>query len=671
MATTINSTALDFDNIKSNLKTYFANQEQFKDYNFEASGLSNILDVLAYNTHINALIANFALNESYLPTAQLRSSAVSLAEGIGYVPNTDTSSQATVKISFTSDVSGRPLSVTLPAYTKFSSNVDDVTYTFQTVEPYTATDNGSGFYEFIKTDESTNISIFQGTLKTKTFLVGEYIDNPVYVIPDTTLDADTVTVKVYASASASTFVAYQNVVNATTINANSTVYILKESPNGHFELSFGDGSTFGLVPAAGSRIEVEYLSTKGEVANGATTFTPNNTFTSSDNIITSVPLTVTTVTNSTGGQAKESVESIRQNAPFQYATQNRMVTAEDYSSLILKNYSTLISDITSWGGQDALKPEFGAVYTSILFEDSVSTQTQTNTKNAILDLAAQLAIVSFNLRFVDPITTYIEIDTFFQFNPKLTDSSVNTVKNSVSTIISDYFTANTGKFKQAFRRSNVLTDIDESSTAILSSRANVRMQQRFTPSAPTLISVIEELANSSTVISTAQKEEVVRYVTNRDYNSAASYMIANNLTINTSSNIVDTLSKAKNDVNQQLLFPVAIATADDDTYIITSNEFTLDSQLCVIKNKLSSNTLQVVTAAGGLVIRDSVGSFNSLAGTVTIDYFTPSAIQGGDTQIKIAAVPANQSVIDPTRNERIVYDSSMSNVTVVTTEATN
>ena len=146
MATTIRSTALDFDNIKSNLKTYLANQEQFKDYNFEAAGLSNILDVLAYNTHINALIANFALNESYLPTAQLRSSAVSLAEGIGYIPDTDTASQAKIRLTFNSSVSGRETVVTLPAYTKFTANVDDIEYTFQTVENFLATDDGSGFY---------------------------------------------------------------------------------------------------------------------------------------------------------------------------------------------------------------------------------------------------------------------------------------------------------------------------------------------------------------------------------------------------------------------------------------------------------------------------------------------------------------------------------------------
>ena len=666
MATTIRSTALDFDNIKSNLKTYLGNQEQFKDYNFEAAGLSNILDVLAYNTHINGLIANFALNESYLPTAQLRSSMVSLAEGIGYVPDTDTASQAKVRVSFSSSTAGRPASVTLPAYTKFTSNVDDIQYTFQTVEAFTATDNGSGFYEFKTASDIAQIPIFEGTLRTKTFLVGEYEDNPIYVVPDGTMDVDTVIVNVYASATSSTFVAYQNIIKATSINAQSTVYVLKEAPNGYFELSFGDGSTFGIAPAAGNRIDVQYLSTKGEPANGAAVFTPNTTFTAG---AISEDLTVTTLTNSVGGDVKESIESIRQNAPFQYATQNRMVTAADYSSLILRNYSTLINDIVSWGGQDALYPEFGAVFTSILFESTVSLETQTATKNAILDLAAQLAIVSFNLRFVDPVTTFVETDTFFQFNENLTDQTLNAVTNSVSGIVAKYFTDNTGKFNQAFRRSNMLTDIDDTSAAVLSSRSTIRMQQRFTPSTPSLVSVIKGLANVT--LNNIQLNKILELTVSGAYTTAASYMISNSLSNNNYTSLVDKLSSANNNTSQSLLFPVPIAAADDDTHIISSNEFTFNSQNSVIRNKLSTTSLQIVSAAGGVVLQDNVGNFQPTTGIVTINYFNPTAIARGLSFIKLAALPANQSVIDPTRNERLVHDPDRSTTTPVLTSANN
>ena len=668
MATTIRSTALDFNNIKSNLKTFFENKEEFKDYNFEASGLNNILDVLAYNTHINSLIANFALNESYLPTAQLRSSMVSLAEGIGYIPDTDASSIGTVRLTFNSTAAGRASKVSLPAYTKFNATVDDISYVFQTIEPFEAIDNGSGFYEFKTSDGLNRIPISEGTLKTKTFLVGEYQDNPVYIIPDTTMNSESVTVKVFDSTTSTQSTTFQNITKATSLSANSTVYILKESPNGFFELSFGDGSTFGIAPSAGNRIEIQYLSTKGAAANGASVFTPQATFNSGT---ISATMNVTTFINSAGGKNKESIESMRQNAPFQYATQNRMVTAADYSAMILKNYGGLISDITSWGGQDNVLQEFGAVYVSILFEDSVSADTIASTKLGILDLAAQLAVVSFNLRFVDPVTTFVEVDTFFQFNPQLTDLTVNAVQSNVDTTIADYFSTNTGNFDQSFRRSNLLSLIDESSTAILSSRANVRMQQRFTPSVPNLLTTIKSLLTSPGTTSTTQLDKIVSFVTNKAYNDAATYMQNNNLSSNSTTYNINKLSQAVNRINQTLQFPTSIAVPDNDTYIITSTEFTFNSQLCLIKNLLNSNTLQIVTAAGGVVVTDNIGSYNANDGTVTIQFFNPTALSAGATELKLSAVPANQSVLAPVRNDRFVFDPTMSVTTPVTTDAAN
>ena len=674
MATTIRSTALDFNNIKNNLKTFLQNKEEFTDYDFEASGLSNILDVLAHNTHINGLIANFAINESYLPTAQLRSSMVSLSEGIGYVPDTATSSQAKIRVSTNLTGDTIPTTITMPAYTKFNSTVDDVSYSFQTIEAFTATKVGTGFYEFKASNGSNNIPVFEGTFKTKTFIVGAYEDNPVYVIPDSTLDADTVTVKVFNSVTSSDFSTYQNIVNATSISANSTVYILKESPNGYFELSFGDGTTFGVAPSAGNRIEVEYLSTKGSVANGASSFVPANTLsvTLTDETTTAATLATSTFVNSVGGDDKESIESIRKNAPFQYATQNRMVTAKDYASLILRNYSTLIRDIISWGGEDALQPEFGAVYVSIAFESDVSDETISSTKIAIQDLANQLSIVSFNLRFVNPITTFIEADVFFQFNSKLTDQSQSNTENTVRSTVANYFTNNTGNFNQAFRRSNMLALIDDVSTAVLSSRADIRMQQRIIPSAPAISTAIKALLDDPVNISASVLNSIVELVVKSAFLDAANYMINNKLVTNyTSTFIIDSLVKVKNRSNQQLLFPTSIAIPDDDQYVINSSLFVFNGVNSVIKNKLGSTTLQIIADGTNTVLLDNLGSYNASNGTITINFFTPSSIIGGAEFIKISAKPANQSAIAPTRNDLLVYDRDRSAVTAVLTDATN
>ena len=173
MATTITSTQLDFDLIKGKLRDFFKSQSEFSDYNFEASGLNNILDVLAYNTHFNGLLANFALNESFLTTAQLRSSLVSHAESLGYVPRSYSSSQAKLDISVTVTDTNRPSTIQLDRNTRFTASVDDVSYTFQTREDFIATDDGSGNYQFLTSTGEQDIPVFEGTEKTKTFFVGD------------------------------------------------------------------------------------------------------------------------------------------------------------------------------------------------------------------------------------------------------------------------------------------------------------------------------------------------------------------------------------------------------------------------------------------------------------------------------------------------------------------
>lgn len=664
MTTVIRSTALDFDNIKNNLKTYLAAQPQFTDYNFEASGLSNILDVLAYNTHINALIANFALNESYLTTAQLRSSVVSIAEGIGYVPDTDTAAQAKLNISFTTSQAGRDVDIYLPAFTQFTAEVDGTTYTFQTIERYRAVDDGTGFYEFLTEAGSNEIPVFEGTRRTKTFIVGEYEDNPVYVIPDTTIDSSTVVVNVYESVTATAFSTYQNIINASAITANSTVYILKEAPNGYFELSFGDGETFGRSPVAGNKIVVEYLSTRGELANNATSFEATAQLVAGG---VTTDLSVVTLSLSTGGRAKESIESIRKNAPFQYATQNRMVTAEDYSSLILKNYSSLIRDIKAWGGEDNPEPEYGAVYVSILFNNNVTSQTRSTTKLQIVDLADQLAILSFKIRFTDPEITYVEVDNFFEYNPRLTPLTLNTVQSNVREIIQNYFTGTVGGFEQAFRRSNLLTLIDESNQAILSSRADIRMQKRFVPATPSIVNTVNDLTNFS--LSTELLNQVIGLIVSKDYNTAASIIAKYSLSNYTV--IRNTISTVSGNVTFNVAYPVSIAVPDDDTLTVTSSAFVYNGVNCRIQNKLSSNILQIVALGDQRILVDNIGSYNPTAGTATITYFIPSSILGGVNYIKLSAVPANQSAIAPIRNNILEYDAGSSFARGVQVTATN
>lgn len=607
--TTIKSTALDFNAIKNNLKTFIKEKEEFKDYNFEASGLNNILDVLAYNTHYNGLVANFALNESYLSTAQLRSSVVSLAEGIGFTPKSKTAAQAVVNLTVnTGNLANRPATLSLPVGTKFSTTVDDVTFTFQTREVVTATDDGNGFYKFKTASGSEKIVLKEGTEKTKTFLVGSDPNNTTYIIPDKNLDISTAVVRVFQSATSTVFATYKNIIEATVINDDTTIYILREAPNEFYELSFGDGETLGTAPIAGNKVTIEYLAVAGPTANSARVFTANNKLTP----ITggsAFTVNVTSISDAVGGSEKEDINSIRKNAPFQYAAQNRMVTAADYSSLVLRNFSTLIKDIKAFGGEDAIQPQYGCVFMSIVFNDDVDASIQESTKRSILDLAEQLSVISFELKFIDPVKTFIEAAVFFQFNPKLTTLSVNTIQERVKTEITNYFNSSIGKFDQSFRRSNLLTLIDDVDVSVLSSRAEIKMQQRIVP----------------------------------------------NL----------------NRVNDfSLRFPSDIAAPDDVKHIITSSSFVFNGDICAIRNQLNSRKLQVIRLSDSRIVVDNIGEHNLVDNRVNIVGLQPDSIVGGDDFIKIIITPANQSAVSPFRNDILEYDADLSFATGVNVTST-
>ena len=282
--------------------------------------------------------------------------------------------------------------------------------------------------------------------------------------------------------STTTFSTFTDLKEADTIDDQSKLYILRETPNGFYELSFGDGFTLGKAPAAGNKIVVEYLSTNGPDANGATTFTPVNQISvpnAGGN--TSFNLSLTTVTKAVSGSDVETVASIRKNAPFSYASQNRMVTASDYATLVKRNFGYLIKDIQAYGGEDAVRKEYGCVFLSIVFKDDVTQATIDKTKGDIIALGQQLQVITFDIKFEDPDTTFLETSVFFQFNPKFTSSSVQEIQDRVETATINYFANNTGLFDQSYRRSNLLALVDEVDPSVLSSRALLKVQKRYVP----------------------------------------------------------------------------------------------------------------------------------------------------------------------------------------------
>ena len=597
MATTVQNSQLDFDAIKDSLKTYLAKQPEFEDYNFEASGLSNILDVLAYNTHYNALTANFALNESFLTTAQLRSSVVSHAATLGYVPRSRTASRAEVQLTMNlAGVVGRPSSIIIGAGYTFTADADDVTYTFQTLEDYAATDNGEGFYQFLNENGGSTIQIFEGVQKQKTFFVGDVGERQLYILQDETMDTGTAAVYVYETASSSSFVSYNPITTATNVNSQSRYYQISEAPNGYYELNFGDGISFGASPTAGNKIVVTYLSCKGAAANNASTFAPGAQINVPS--VGNYPLAVTTVAASGVGGPRQSIESIRQNAPISFAAQQRLVTADDYRAVIQRNYST-VTDAIAWGGEDNVPADFGKVYASLVFEDGTTENQKQAVKDAIVtDVASNLSILSIDTAFQDPVTTFLEIILTFNFDPSLTGQTIKATEANVFAALRNYINSELKQFGGVFRRSELLTRIDDISEAVLNSKATVKMQQRFIP----------------------------------DMTQSATY---------------------------NLYFPVEIAAPSTTDNIITSSTFIFNNKVCSIKNALSLTKLQIVDNVGTVEI-DNIGSYDALKGTVTLTGFNPFSITAGVNFLKVSCTPANQATIRPLRSYILDIDEGPS-----------
>jgi hypothetical protein len=595
MATTIKSADLDFNTIKTRLKDYLKSKTEFADYDFEAAGLSNLLDVLAYNTHVNGLTANFALNESFLNTAQLRSSVVSHAEMLGYVPLSMVSSRAFLNLSLLVSAAVRPTTITLPKGTSFSADAGGVSYTFSTLEAYTGIDNGSGVYEFLTSTGDNSIPVHEGEKRTKTFFVGEKTEQQVYVIPDLTMDTQTLDVQVFETSSSSGFEVYTNVNTAIRIDETSRHYQIKEVPNGYYEIIFSDGHTIGKAPEAGNKIVVTYLSSSGETANTATVFSP-----SANVVIDGIdyPLTVVTEAGSASGSQREEIESIRANAPLLFLSQQRLVTAQDYTAQILAKYNHVVDDVVSWGGEDNSPPEYGKVYVSLKFKDGTSTIVQEATKSDIITtLTDNLSVMSISTEYVDVVETFLEVETIFNFDPDLTTASPKATENAVFATVQNYFEDNLNLFDKVFRRSNLLSLIDVLDESILNTKINVKMQQRFTP------------------------------------------VVGQPLTYTTT-------------------FPAAIATPDDELVRVSTSRFTFNSRPCFIRNKLGSNKLQIINADGQVEV-DNIGTYFPGFGIVRLEGFNPISIEGG-TSIKISVTPGNQSTVRPLRNYVLKIDTQLS-----------
>ena len=475
MATNLKVTELDFDDIKTNLKAFLRQQTEFNDYDFDGSGMSVLLDVLAYNTHYNAMNAHFALNEAFLDSAQIRGNVVTRAKLLGYIPRSILSPRASIDlvVNVASEPAETiPTTLTLPRGTKLKALISGEEFQYVVLDNHTAVIANNKF-------TFSNVTISEGTFREIKYRVDNDIENQKFQLTDEAADTSTLRVRVQENEESTAFDIYTQFESLSNVNAETKTFYLQQNSNEYFEIYFGDGVT-GFKPVNNNIVTLDYVITKGKDSNGSgKAVNATDGFSMVDNVGGFSTITVTTKTLSAGGVDQETSESIRFNAPLTFTSQNRAVTADDYAAIIKKSFAN-IDSISTWGGEDQDPPEFGKAYIAIkpLLSNLLTEAEKQEITGVILK---GKNVVSITPEIVDPNFTFLELDVNFKYNPNLTDRSSTDLQTVVRDTIKDYNFNNLNKFDGVFRHSELLRNIDNSDPAILNSSIRPRMFQNITP----------------------------------------------------------------------------------------------------------------------------------------------------------------------------------------------
>lgn len=591
----ISITDLEFDAIKANLKTYLSAQSQFTDYDFTGSGMDVLLDILAYNTHYMGYYANMLGNEMFMDSATLRESIVSHAKHLNVIPTSTTA--PTAKLNFTFTPSGSPTSLTILKNTKFTTSIDGVNYNFTTIKPRT-------IYPIAGVYTATNIEIKEGNILAKKHTVNLSDTSQRFLIPNANVDTTTIGITVQNSSADSTVFTYTdgNALDVTTITSTQKVYFLQEVEDQKYEIFFGDGAV-GKKLADGNIIFIEYLVTKGAVSNKASLFTAVGTV--ADLGSSNYTLTVGTV--ATGGAAIESINSLKRNVPKLYQAQKRATTKDDYKAILLGERED-IESIAVYGGEDASPPVYGKVYIAIkpTGNTAYSAATKDDIKTSILKKTNVVTVIP---ELVDPIYYYVLIDVTVNYDPVTLLTSESVLKNTISSIISSYFSSDLQKFDQKFRYSTLNRKIDNANPSVRNSKTVVKYQLRVTPTT---------LATTSTYT--------------LEYN---------------------------NGVTKGTLTSTAFIASDGNTYTL------IDDSAGIVKLVRSTYTSGVVTVNSPAVYMTLLdgstnqGTVDYTTGKVVLNNFNPYTISDGSSDIKVTITPSiNNSDITPLREQILTTDST-------------
>lgn len=461
---------LDFNSLKTSLKTFLQSQDTLRDYNYDGAALSVLLDILAYNTQYNAYYLNMVGNEMFLDSAIQRSSVVSHAKLLSYTPRSAIAPTATIDLQMNQVTTS---SLTLPKFTYFLSEaIDGVNYNFVTTDAYTVNVSAN-------TALFENVEIKQGLAASTNFTV-DTASNPtlIFELPESNIDTTTLQVVVQESGSNSSSQVYELATNYLEINNESQVYWLQESLNGTYQIYFGDG-VLGQSLIDGNIVKTTYLLTQGTASAGA------NNFVLMDPISGFSNNSITPITSASQGGDRETIDSIKYQAPKAYAAQGRAVTKDDYITAIQQNTLGYSFDaVNVWGGEDNDPVVYGQVFVA-LKPTGGYTLTTTQKQRILDEVIKPISVLTVTPTIIEPDYTYIKLSVNVYYDPTKTTQTATQIQQGVKTAISNFGTRTLNTFNSTFNAYDLLNSIQSYDSSIITSEYSLQLQKKFYPNLKT------------------------------------------------------------------------------------------------------------------------------------------------------------------------------------------
>ena len=459
----INLVGLDFDVIKNDFKSYLKSQDQFKDYDFDGSNMSVLLDILAYNTYKNAFYLNMAVSEAFLDSSQLEASVLSHAKELNYLPRSARSSRCKVRVDF--QASGDTQPYIIEKGSSFTGIIKNESFIFTVPETLTVASTNTTF--------SYETYLYEGIFLKDSYIVDTNIENQRFVITNKNVDTNSLVVTVYEDGSD----IGENYVQSTTLlglNSNSKVYFLQASDLGNYEIIFGD-NIIGKSPKNNSRITLDYRVSNGERADGVKELSINFDPTNGD-ILETPEVTVTE--NALGGMQRESLDSVKYYAPRHFQVQERAITTSDYE-IILKTQFPEINTLSVYGGEEVDPPRYGKVFIAV--DVSNVEGIPENRKNEYYSFIKARSPLSIDPIIVEPIFTYLSVDSKVRYNINISKSTPDRLKTLVTQAILDYNQLYLDDFNATLRNSKLNYTIDSADSSIVSNITDVLIYKKVIP----------------------------------------------------------------------------------------------------------------------------------------------------------------------------------------------